>query len=148
MTSRRALLVILALLLGAQGAGPGAVPGEDQSTLCGRVVAVTCEGPASPVTLHLVNPQGSFKLVGHHPPEQRQLFGSRIENRYEQRLVCVPTATSTTNGQRVLVKETLSRIVVKDVPGIDSATGRCRPVMRPRHTNADTCPRRQATLHG
>jgi TonB family protein len=100
----RILLLITPLVSSAQYASVGAMSQEPHSVLCGRVVAVSCTGPSSAATLLFTLPSRSLQWWIVIPPEHRQPFGSRIEDRYEQRSVCVPPATATETGQRVLVR--------------------------------------------
>ena len=81
---------------------------------CGRVIDVSCEGPSSPATLRVVG-LSTWRIV--IPVEQRHLFGTRIENRYEDHLVCVePAAWAMARSERVTVRDP-SQIVVKgEVP--------------------------------
>jgi hypothetical protein len=96
----RILLLITPLIFSAQFASTGAQSQEPRSVLCGRVVAVSCTGPSSAATLLFTLPSRSLQWWIVIPPEYRQPFGVRIEDRYEQRSVCVPRATATENALR------------------------------------------------
>jgi len=100
----RILLLIIPLVFSAQCASTGAKSQEPHSVLCGRVVAVSCTGSSSAATLLFTLPSRSLQWWIVIPPEYRQPFGVRIEDRYEQRSVCVPPATATETSQRVLVR--------------------------------------------
>jgi TonB family protein len=115
MTSRQ-LLLIIPFTLAAHCASAGASISEQaaRSSFCGRVIAVSCEGPSSAVTLQLTDPRGSSSWRVVIPPERRRLFGSRIEDRYDQQLVCVASgAAATARSERVLVRDP-GQLVVKD----------------------------------
>ena len=116
MTSR-ILLLITPLVFGAQCASIVAVSREQRSVLCGRVVAVTCDGPSGPVRLLLSPPSLTARWQLVILPEDRQLFGQRIEERYEHRLVCVRPATGTARSERVLVTDP-GQIVISDAQAL------------------------------
>ena len=109
MTSLLLLLIIpfvRAAHLPSAGGGPSISAQEARSSFCGRVVAVSCEGPASAVTLQIADPRGGSVWRVVIPPERRHLFGSRIEDRYEEQLVCLaPAAAAITGRQFVLVRD-------------------------------------------
>lgn len=77
---------------GARAAGQVALgPGADQqeSTLiCGHVAYVSCNSPTSGVGILLATPSSALKRIAI-PWAIRQRLGSRIEERYEQRWVCI-----------------------------------------------------------
>jgi TonB family protein len=114
VTSRIRLLIILPLVFDASCVRTTAQSLDPRSSLCGRVVAVSCEGPSSAVTLLLTSPSPSSQWWIVIPPEYRQLFGLRIEDRYEQRSVCVPPATGSAGSRRVLVRDP-DQIMMSDV---------------------------------
>lgn len=72
------------------------------------------------MTLHLASSSGSAEWRLVIPPEHRQLFGVRIEDRYEQRLVCVAPATAgqerglVTNPDQIVMTETLASSPLPD----------------------------------
>ena len=133
MTSRLLLLLTL-LAFSAHGMNTGVVSQEAQSSLCGRVVDVSCTGPSSAVTLLLTSDSGSSDWRIVIPPEDRQLFGLRIEDRFDQQLVCVqPPATATASSERVLVRAP-GQLAIKDtqalVPLPDDVARSCDPDVR------------------
>jgi TonB family protein len=116
MTSRLLSLIIpFALAVrGASAVGGSSISAQAaRSSFCGRVVSVSCWGPSSAVTFQLAGPRGSSNLRVLIPPEHRRLFGLRIEDRYDQQLVCVaPGAAATTRSERVVRDP--GQLVVKD----------------------------------
>lgn len=116
MTSIR--LLFIPLVFSAQCASTGAVSQEPRSSLCGRVVAVSCETPSSAVTLLFTLPSTSLQWWIVIPPEHRQPSDIRIEDRYEQRSVCVPPATRTETSRRVLVRHPDEIIIT----GVETST--------------------------
>jgi TonB family protein len=77
---------------------------------CGQVVDVSCAGPSSPATLVVVG-LSTWRIV--IPAEQRHLFGTRLEKRYEDHQVCVaPAAWATARYERITVRDP-SQIVVE-----------------------------------
>ena len=132
MTSR-ILLLITPLVFSARYASVGAMSQEPHSVLCGRVVAVSCTGPSSAATLLFTLPSRSLQWWIVIPPEHRQPFGLRIEDRYEQRSVCVPPATATETGQRVLVRHPDQIIITgvqASIPLPDDIARTCDPDVR------------------
>jgi TonB family protein len=132
----RILLLITPLVFGAQCASIVAVSREPPSVLCGRVVSVNCDGPSGPVRLLLSPPSLTARWQLVILPEHRQLFGPRIEDRYEQRLVCVRPATGTARSERVLVTDP-GQIVISDahapIPLPDDVARTCdRDVQLPK----------------
>ena len=109
-----AALVISAPLASTPAARQGAVAGSGRprALLCGRVVMIGCTSPRGEVGLTLSSPSGSpiWQLV--IPWEHRPLFGGRIEDRYDQRLVCV-TAPAPLGKESVLVTAP-EQIVLED----------------------------------
>ena len=83
-------------------------------SLCGRVVDVSCTGPSSAVTLVLADskPNSNRRVV--IPAEHRHLFGAAIEARYDQQLVCVPSAPA--NASELVLVQDPSELVVTGVP--------------------------------
>jgi TonB family protein len=139
----RILLLITPLVFGAQWASTRAISQESPPLRCGNVVAVSCEGPSSAVTLLLSSASGSpiWQIV--IPPEYRQLFGVRIEDGYEQRLVCLPPSTATATSGRILVRDP-GQIVIKDaqtsIPLPDDIARTCDPDVRLPTLNRDVKP--------
>ena len=80
---------------------------------CGRVVAVSCTGPSSAVNLLLALPSASRNVTVVIPAEHRPLFGSRIENRFDRRQVCVaPASPAVDGGDQSLTVRSTDRLVV------------------------------------
>ncbi len=130
----RILLLITPLVFGAHGTSTGAVSQEANSSLCGRVVDVSCTGPSSAVTLLLASVSGSSDWRIVIPPEDRQLFGLRLEDRYDQRLVCVPPpASALSSSESVAVREP-GQLVIKDAQALsplpDNVARTCDPDVR------------------
>ena len=61
---------------------------QDTRLICGHVVYVSCDSPTSGVGILLATPSGALKRIAI-PWAIRQQLGSRIEERYEQRWVCM-----------------------------------------------------------
>jgi len=88
-------------------------------------------GPSSAVTLLLTSASGSSDWRIVIPPEDRQLFGLHIEDRFDQQLVCVPPpATATASSELVLVRAP-GQLVVKDAQALrplpDDVARTCDP---------------------
>ena len=83
-----------------------------RASLCGRVVTMSCTSARSGVslTLHAPSSRQDWTLV--IPPERRALFGERIEDRYDQRMVCV-TAPAPLGKESVVVTKP-EQVEVKD----------------------------------
>jgi TonB family protein len=116
VTSKILFIIPFTLAVQCASAGGGSPVSAQavRSSFCGRVVAVSCAGPTSAVTLQLAGPRGSSNRWVEIPPEHRSLFGPRIENRYDQQLVCVsPGAAAPARSERVLVRDP-GQLVVKD----------------------------------
>jgi TonB family protein len=114
MMSRFVLLVIpFTAHCASAGGGTSLSAQEAVASFCGRVVAVSCAGPSSAVTLQVAELRGSSSRWAVIPPDRRRLFGSRIEDRYDGQLVCiVPSAEVTAARERVLVQDP-GQLVVK-----------------------------------
>jgi len=130
----RILLVITPLVFSAHGTSTGAVSQEASSPLCGRVVDVSCTGPSSAVTLLLTSVSGTSDWRIVIPPEHRQRFGLRLEDRYDQQLVCVPPpATAPAISKPVLVSDP-GQLMIKDaqvsIPVPDDVARTCDPDVR------------------
>jgi len=67
------------------------MPQQANGLLCGRVVAVSCEGPSSAVTLLLKSDASGGIWQIALPSEHRREIAPRVESRYEQHVVCVPS---------------------------------------------------------
>jgi TonB family protein len=81
---------------------------------CGRVIAVSCTSPSSPARL-LVAPDGAdrnWRIV--IPAEQRHLFGSRLENSYEEQLVCVQPRAWSGARNGVVTVSSPDQLVIKN----------------------------------
>lgn len=102
--------------IAASGARQPAAP------ICGRVVAVSCTGPSSAVNLLLALPSPGRNVTVVIPPEHRPLFGSRIEDRFDQRQVCVapPSPAVDGGGQSLTVRSTDRLIVTGDAQAAGS----------------------------
>jgi TonB family protein len=110
-----AALVISAPAASTGSARQGAIAGSasrPRALLCGRVVMISCTSPRSDVGLILSSPSGSpsWRLV--IPSEHRSRFGARIEDLYDQRLVCV-TAPAPLGDESVVVTGP-DQVVLKD----------------------------------
>jgi TonB family protein len=110
-----AALVISVPAVDTGAARQATIAGSDErprALLCGRVVMISCTSPRSGVGLALrASPSGHYwRLV--IPPERRALFGARIEDRYDQRLVCV-TAPAPLGKESVMVTAP-EQVEVKD----------------------------------
>jgi TonB family protein len=106
---------------------------EPRALLCGRVVAVSCTGPSSAATLLFTLPSSSLQWWIVIPPEHRQPFGVRVEDRYEQRTVCVPPATTNETRQRVLERhpeQITATGVQASIPLPDDVARTCDPDVR------------------
>jgi TonB family protein len=109
------LIILLAFGLPQTGSKSDSISAQAVRALsCGRVIAVSCTSPSSPATL-LVAPDGAdrnWRIV--IPAEQRHLFGSRLENSYEEQLVCVhPRAWSGARDGLVTVSSP-DQLVIKN----------------------------------
>ena len=91
MTRSQLVVVAAVSFLQPAAAENGYSLAEQQTAqgLCGRAVAVSCEGPSSPVTFLLAVPGADALRRVVIPSERRSVFGERIETRYEQRQVGV-----------------------------------------------------------
>jgi TonB family protein len=89
--------------------------------VCGRVVAVSCTGPSSSVQLLLALPAANINATVVIPSEQRSLFGSRVEDRFDQRHVCVAPASPVSVSNRPLLVRAPDQLVVA---GGAQSTGR------------------------
>lgn len=107
-------LLIIPLALTVQSPG-GSISEQAQRALsCGRVIAVSCASPSGPVTLLIATPGTGSTWRVLIPAQQRYLFGSRIENRYEDQRVCVDPATwAAAPTEQATVREP-SQLVVAD----------------------------------
>lgn len=130
----RILLLITPLVFSAHGASPGAVFQEASLSLCGRVVDVSCTGPSSAVTLLMTSVADTSLLRIVIPPEHRQGFGLRLEDRYDQQLVCVrPPATAPAISALVRVSDP-GQLMINDgqasIPLPDDIARTCDPDVR------------------
>ena len=111
---------IAALLIGPPAAGietarQGAIAESakrPRASLCGRVVTMSCTSARSGVSLNLHAPSSRQDWTLVIPPERRALFGERIEDHYDQRMVCV-TAPAPLGKESVVVTDP-DQIVVMD----------------------------------
>jgi TonB family protein len=88
---------------------------EPAPPVCGRVVAVSCTGPSSSVKLLLALPSANINATAVIPAEQRSLFGSRVEDRFDQRHVCVaPASPVPVSNQPLLVRAPDQLVVTGD----------------------------------
>ncbi len=85
---------------------------EPAPPVCGRVVAVSCTGPSSSVTLLLALPAANINSSVVIPAEHRSLFGSRVEDRFDQRQVCVAPAPQISVSNRPLLVRAPNQLVV------------------------------------
>ena len=85
---------------------------EPAPPVCGRVVAVSCTGPSSSVKLLLALPAANIIATVVIPAEQRSLFGSRVEDRFDQRQVCVAPASPVSVSNRPLLVRAPDQLVV------------------------------------
>jgi TonB family protein len=111
MATSQAVLALAAVI----GIGGASVLQAQQpaAPTCGRVVAVSCTGPSSAVNLLLDLPSTSRNVTVVIPAEHRSLFGSRIENRFAQRQVCVaPASPAVDGGDQSLTVRSTDRLVV------------------------------------
>src|SRR6266536_1963415 len=110
------LLISCALSLASPGAwvACGIAAQEARVLFCGRVVDVSCTGPSSGVTLVLVDALSNSNRRVVIPAEHRHLFGAGIEARYDQQLVCVPSAPA--NASDLVLVQEPSELVVKGIP--------------------------------
>jgi TonB family protein len=109
----------LALLAAVSVRGSGPLRAQQPAApICGRVVAVSCTGPSSAVNLLLALPSANRNLTVVIPGEHRSLFGSRIEERFEQRQVCVAPASPAVDGgdQSLTVRSADKLVVTGDAP--------------------------------
>ena len=109
----RYLLLITALV--AFSADATVTSQEPRGSLCGRVVAVSCTGPSSQVTLQLALPWGGPTKRLVIPANLRPQFGPRIEDLYELRSVCVSSDLVAANNGPLQIKG-LGQIVTTDPP--------------------------------
>jgi TonB family protein len=109
------LIALLAVGVQPESVGEASSPSAQAvpPSSCGRVVAVTCEGPSSAVTLLLAGPGGSSNWRAVIPHGRRHLFGPRIEERYEQQLVCGMAAPPSTPRAPVFALDP-SQLIIKD----------------------------------
>jgi TonB family protein len=116
MTSRFVSLII-PLTPAVPSAGTGgshAISAQEaRSSFCGRVVAVSCTGPSSAVTLLVAASSGHSNWRVVIPSEYRPLFGSRIEDRYDQQVVCAAPAADATTGSELVLAQDPGQLVVK-----------------------------------
>jgi TonB family protein len=141
-----AALVISAPAAGVSSARQGATAESakrPRASLCGRVVTISCTSPQSDVGLTLSSPSGrpSWRLV--IPSEYRSRFGARIEDLYDQRLVCV-TAPAPLGDESVVVTGS-DQVMVMDTavpyPLPADVARTCDPDVRlPRVTRAVHAP--------
>jgi TonB family protein len=96
--------------MAASGARQPAAP------ICGRVVAVSCTGPSSAVNLLLALPSPGRNVTVVIPAEHRSLFGSRVEDRFDQRQICVALPSPAVDGgdQSLTVRSTDRLVVTGD----------------------------------
>jgi TonB family protein len=88
---------------------------EPAPPVCGRVVAVSCTGPSSSVKLLLALLAANINATLVIPAEQRSLFGSRVEDRFDQRHVCVaPASPVSVSNQPLLVRAPGQLVVTGD----------------------------------
>ena len=85
---------------------------EPAPPVCGHVVAVSCTGPSSSVKLLLALPAANIIATVVIPAEQRSLFGSRVEDRFDQRQVCVAPASPVSVSNRPLLVRAPDQLVV------------------------------------
>lgn len=108
---------------------------EARASFCGRVVDVSCTGSSSAVTLMVVDPGTNSIRQVLIPADHRQLFGSRVEDRYDQQVVCVvPAAPVAAATEPVLVRDPAA-LVVKGVSQVsiaisDDVARTCDPDVR------------------
>ena len=110
-----AIHVIIGLAAANGAARQGAIAESTQrprALLCGRVVMISCTSPRSSVSLTLSSPSGSSSWRLVIPSEHRPLFSTRIEDQYDQRLVCV-TAPAPLGDESAVVAGP-DQIVLKD----------------------------------
>jgi TonB family protein len=97
---------------------------EPAASICGRVVAVSCTGASSSVKLLLAVPATNINATVVIPAEYRSLFGSRVEDRFEQRQVCVvPASRISGSHQDVLVQAPDQLVVTGDTQPTDRLPG-------------------------
>jgi TonB family protein len=90
-------------------------PQEPAARICGRVVAVSCTGPSSSVKLLLALPAANVNATVVIPAEHRALFGSRVEDRFDQGQVCVtPASVVSVSNQPLLVRAADQLVVTGD----------------------------------
>lgn len=162
MTSRLVSLivaVVLSVVCVATDATDVMSVQEVRTAFCGRVIDMSCTGPSSPVTLLLADARTSSNRQVVIPAEYRYLFGTRIEDRYDQQMVCVESAAaSVAENTHVLVVRDPGDIVVKG-PGQASITlpddvaRTCDPDMRMPILTRDIKPQytadaMRAKIHG
>jgi TonB family protein len=115
MSSRHLMLIVASAFaspLALDSRQYSIAPQPADSPLCGRVAAVSCDGPSSAVTLLFVVPDQGVRRITIRP-EHRPLFGSRIEARYEQRSVCIrPASPETTVASEYLSVRDPSQLAV------------------------------------
>lgn len=117
----RGLLSVIAVF--AVGASTVPRQAAQAITVCGRVVAISCSGPSSPAGLLLISQADSSETRVVIPAEYRPLFGGRIEDRYEQRIVCLSTtAPLSTEGVQLTdpaqIKVVASNTITPLPPGV------------------------------
>lgn len=88
---------------------------ESRGPLCGRVVAVSCTGPSSQVTLQLASPLGKPNRRLVIPADLRPLFGPRIEDLYDHRSVCVSSDLAVAKNDPLQITGP-GQIVTTDLP--------------------------------
>lgn len=127
--------VVAAWALASPGATPATreavEPREQRFRLtCGHVVAVSCRTPGSGIDMMLVTPSMGLTTRVAIPAEHRPLFGPRIENRYEQRWVCVRLATLAAAREPLVVSDPGQLEVIdpqSPVPVPDGVARTCDP---------------------
>jgi TonB family protein len=115
MVSRLPFLIIPLALAPQSPSGSRSITDQAaRAVSCGQVIDVSCPGPSSPATLLVVG-LSTWRIV--IPAEERHLFGTRIENRYEDHRVCVePRAWATAQYERVTVRDPSQIVVEGDTP--------------------------------
>jgi TonB family protein len=118
---------------GARAAGQAAHgPNADQqgtTLICGHVAYVSCNSPTSGIEFRLATPSGDLKSIAI-PWAIRQRLGSRIEERYEQRWVCIRLDKAAARREPLAV-DSLDQLQVVDpqspVPLSETVARTCDP---------------------
>ena len=94
---------------------------EERSSWCGRVVSVSCRGPSSAVTLQLARSWGRPDWQVVIPPEYRGLFGTRVEDRYDEQLICIAPGIAAAAGNGSVVVRDPGQLVVQNTEPTSTA---------------------------